>query len=191
LPPQEALQGLWERRLARPVDDSWRSRAGVVATAAVNLKLPSVLPYPYFSKFVFRQETTTMPLRVELKPFERVVIGDSVIVNSDTRSSFLVEGDVPVLRERDMVTEDSATTPVRRLYYLVQMTYLKGDPGRYRTLCTDVTAELRARMPGSRDLIDAVERNVGAGAFYRALKDIRTLMRHEENELTADLECRR
>jgi flagellar protein FlbT len=132
-----------------------------------------------------------MPLRVELKPFERVVIGDSVIVNSDTRSSFLVEGDVPVLRERDMVTEDSATTPARRLYYLVQMTYLKGDPGRYRTLCADVTAELRARMPSSRDLINAVERNVGAGAFYRALKDIRTLMRHEENELTADLESRR
>ena len=26
---------------------------------------------------------TTMPLRVELKPFERIIIGESVIINSD------------------------------------------------------------------------------------------------------------
>jgi flagellar protein FlbT len=132
-----------------------------------------------------------MPLRVELKPFERVMIGEGVIVNSDTRSSFLVEGDVPVLRERDTVTEDSATTPVRRLYYLVQVMYLKSDPGRYIALCLDGMAELRARMPDSRDLIDAVERTIDNGTFYKALKDIKTLMRHEENELTTGQACRR
>ena len=32
-----------------------------------------------------------MPLRVELKPFERIVIGESVIINSATRASFLIE----------------------------------------------------------------------------------------------------
>ena len=32
-----------------------------------------------------------MPLRVELKPFERIVIGETVIINSGTRTSFLRE----------------------------------------------------------------------------------------------------
>ena len=45
-----------------------------------------------------------MPLRVELKPFERIVIGETVLVNSGTRTSFLIDGDAPILRERDTIT---------------------------------------------------------------------------------------
>jgi len=36
---------------------------------------------------------TTVPLRVELKPFERIVIGESVIINSGARTSFLIDGE--------------------------------------------------------------------------------------------------
>jgi flagellar biosynthesis repressor protein FlbT len=122
-----------------------------------------------------------MPLRVELKPFERLVIGDSVIVNSDTRICFLIEGDAPVLRERDTVVEETATTPARRLYYFVQMMYLKTDAARYRASYLGAVAELRQTMPRSLDLIEAVNHQVAAGALYKALKDIRTLMRREES----------
>jgi len=122
-----------------------------------------------------------MPLRVELKPFERLVIGDSVIVNSDTRICFLIEGDAPVLRERDTVAEETATTAARRLYYFVQMMYLKNDVGRYRASYAAAVAELRQTLPRSLDLIDAVDRQVATGALYKALKDIRTLMRREES----------
>ena len=85
-----------------------------------------------------------MPLRVELKPFERIVIGESVIINSATRTSFLIDGDTPILREKDTVTEETANTPARRLYYCVQMLYLKNDAGRYRELYPRRLAELRA-----------------------------------------------
>jgi flagellar biosynthesis repressor protein FlbT len=74
-----------------------------------------------------------MPLRVELKPFERIVIGETVIINSGTRTSFLIDGEAPVLREKDTVTAETANTPVRRLYFCVQMMYLKNDVPRYRT----------------------------------------------------------
>jgi flagellar protein FlbT len=124
-----------------------------------------------------------MPLRVELKPFERLVIGDSVIVNSDTRICFLIEGDAPVLRERDTVVEETATSAARRLYYFVQMMYLKADVARYRASYVGAVAELRQTMPSSLDLIEAVERQVAAGALYKALKDIRTLMRREQSEV--------
>ena len=39
---------------------------------------------------VFERETI-VPLRVELKPFERIVIGETVLVNSGTRTSFLID----------------------------------------------------------------------------------------------------
>jgi len=66
-----------------------------------------------------------MPLRVELKPFERLVIGESVIINSGTRTCFLIDGESPILRERDTVTPETANTPAKRLYLCVQTMYLK------------------------------------------------------------------
>ena len=65
-----------------------------------------------------------MPLRVELKPFERIVIGQSVITNSETRATFLIDGEVPILREKDILTAETANTPVKRIYLCVQQMYL-------------------------------------------------------------------
>jgi flagellar biosynthesis repressor protein FlbT len=121
-----------------------------------------------------------MPLRVELKPFERIVIGESVIINSATRATFLIDGETPILRERDTVTEATANTPARKFYYCVQMMYLKSDAARYREPYARHLAELRAAMPEARELVDAANRHVAAGALYKALKEIRKLMKREE-----------
>ena len=125
-----------------------------------------------------------MPLRVELKPFERIVIGDSVIINSATRASFLIDGETPILREKDTVTEETASTPARKLYYCVQMMYLKNDATRYREPYARHLAAMRAAMPEARELIDAANHHVVSGALYKALKEIRKLMKREE-ELAA------
>ncbi len=126
-----------------------------------------------------------MPLRVELKPFERIVIGESVIINSATRASFLIDGDTPILREKDTVTEETANTPARKLYYCVQMMYLKNDAVRYRESYARHLAALRAAMPGARELIDAANHHVACGALYKALKEIRKLMKREEEPAAA------
>ena len=121
-----------------------------------------------------------MPLRVELKPFERIIIGESVIINSGTRTSFLIDGEAPILRERDTVTAETATTPVKRLYCCVQMMYLKGDIARYRTQYLGFLRDLREAAPGSREAIDAVNNHVSDGSLYKALKEIRKLMKVEQ-----------
>ena len=126
-----------------------------------------------------------MPLRVELKPFERIIIGDSVIINSATRSSFLIDGDTPILREKDTVTAETADTPAKRLYHCVQMMYLKNDVGRYRAAYLDCVRELQEAVPGSSDLIAVVNHHVTEGSLYKALKEIRKLMKREEKERTA------
>jgi flagellar biosynthesis repressor protein FlbT len=126
-----------------------------------------------------------MPLRVELKPFERIVIGESVIINSDVRTCFLIDGEAPILRERDTVTAETADTPAKRLYLCVQTMYLKNDVARYRDSYLGLIKELREALPRARDLIDAADRHVAGGALYKALKEIRKLMRHEQE--TADV----
>ena len=125
-----------------------------------------------------------MPLRVELKPFERIVIGESVIVNSGNRTSFLIDGEVPILRDKDTITAETANTPARRLYHCVQVMYLKNDVARYRTCYLASVDELRRAVPGNDDVIEAINRHVSDGALYKALKEIRKLIRHEE-ELVA------
>lgn len=126
-----------------------------------------------------------MPLRVELKPFERIIIGDSVIINSGTRSSFLIDGDTPILREKDTVTAETADTPAKRLYHCVQMMYLKNDVDRYRAIYLDCVRELQEAVTGSSDQIAAVNHHVTEGSLYKALKEIRKLMKREEERTAA------
>jgi flagellar biosynthesis repressor protein FlbT len=127
-----------------------------------------------------------MPLRVELKPFERIIIGESVIINSGTRTSFLIDGEAPILREKDTVTAETANTPVKRLYLCVQTMYLKNDIPRYRAAYLGFIKELREAVPGSRDLIDAINNHISSGSLYKALKEIRKLIKVEEELLVVN-----
>src|SRR6187402_3218313 len=101
-----------------------------------------------------------MPLRVELKPFERIIIGETVIINSGTRTSFLIDGEAPILREKDTVTAETANTPVKRLYFCIQMMYLKNDVARYRTSYLGFLKDARDNLPGLREQIDAANAHV-------------------------------
>src|SRR5438128_8370207 len=100
-------------------------------------------------------QETIVPLRVELKPFERIVIGETVLVNSGTRTSFLIDGDAPILRERDTITAETANTPAKRLYLCLQTMYLKNDIPRYRTAYQGFLRDLREANPGARVTVDA------------------------------------
>jgi len=126
-----------------------------------------------------------MPLRVELKPFERIIVGESVIINSGTRTSFLIDGDTPILRERDTVSAETANTPAKRLYHCVQTMYLKNDIPRYKTSYIGFVSELAESYPGEAALIAAVNHHVSAGALYKALKEIRKLMKREQERSAA------
>jgi flagellar biosynthesis repressor protein FlbT len=128
---------------------------------------------------------TIVPLRVELKPFERIVIGETVLVNSGTRTTFLLDGDAPILRERDTITAETANTPAKRLYLCLQTMYLKNDIPRYRTAYQGFLRQLREANPGARITIDAADVHVTAGALYKALKEIRKLVKREDELLAA------
>src|SRR5690348_7074551 len=128
-----------------------------------------------------------MPLRVELKPFERITIGDSVIINSGARTSFLIDGDTPILREKDTVTAENADTPAKRLYHCVQMMYLKNDVPRFRASYLAALEELRKSCAGPSDAIRnvdadiaAIDQHVSSGSLYKALREIRKLMKRDE-----------
>ena len=113
------------------------------------------------------------------------MIGETVLVNSGTRTSFLIDGDAPVLRERDTITAETANTPAKRLYLCLQTMYLKNDIPRYRTAYQGFLRQLREANPGARITIDAANAHVAEGALYKALKEIRKLVKREDELLAA------
>jgi flagellar protein FlbT len=124
-----------------------------------------------------------MPLRVELKPGERIIIGQSVITNSDTRTAFLIDGDAPILREKDILTAETANTPVKRIYLCVQMMYLENDIPGYQDLYLGFMKDLMVAVPSFRDQLETVSNLILSGALYKALRELRVLMKREEDLL--------
>jgi len=43
-----------------------------------------------------------MSLKITLKPYEKFIIGGAVIINGEAKSTFVVENDVPILRQKDI-----------------------------------------------------------------------------------------
>jgi flagellar protein FlbT len=124
-----------------------------------------------------------MALKVELKPFERIIIGQSLITNSDTRTKLLISGEAPILREKDLLTAETANTPVKRLYLCIQMMYLENDIPKYQELYVSFVKDLLEAVPSFRKSIEAASKLILSGSLYNSLKEIQKLVRREEELL--------
>ncbi len=52
-----------------------------------------------------------MSLKVELKPGEKLIVGNCVITNSDQRTRLFIDGKAPILREKDILTPGDGRQP--------------------------------------------------------------------------------
>jgi len=126
-----------------------------------------------------RRKVTAMALKVELKPFERIIIGQSVVTNSDMRTRLLIEGAAPILREKDILTAETANTPVKRLYLCVQLMYLEDDIPKYQDLYMGFVKDLLEAVPSFRKSIETASKLILSGSLYNSLKEIQKLIRRE------------
>ena len=120
-----------------------------------------------------------MTLKVELKPGERVVIGRSVVTNGQVRTSLLIDGTEPVLRERDILKEADAGTPAKRIAYVVQMMYLAGTADALLSAYTELVRASVKAAPSMSSIADTVTNCVLTGQLYKAFREARKLVAHE------------
>lgn len=126
-----------------------------------------------------------MALKLSLKPHEKVIIGKAVLVNGPTAATLSVENNVPILREKDILTEDEATTYCKKIYLVIQLMYLGEVPNvELATLYGTLVTELQAGVPSTKDLISGITGDILNGRYYQALKQAQQLMQHEEELLT-------
>lgn len=122
-----------------------------------------------------------MPLKLTLKPGERIIVGGAVLTNGSTVANLLVENRVPLLRQKDILTEDQATTPCRKIYLVIQLMYIgDGLTSEFAQLYWDLVREVLAAAPSTNDLISQMSAYIVDLNFYPALKVAKKLISYEE-----------
>ena len=127
-----------------------------------------------------------MPLKLTLKPNEKVLIGTSVIANGPGKTEFVVLNRVPVVREKDIITEEHADTVGKKLYVTILNMYInpareKDFHGLYFALMREmILLPVDARAV---ELMVEMSQNILGGDHYRALKLCRQLIKMESEAL--------
>ncbi|MEL6828917.1 MAG: flagellar biosynthesis repressor FlbT [Pseudomonadota bacterium] len=123
-----------------------------------------------------------MPLKLNLKPGERLVINGAVIRNPDRRHVLMVETQSDVIRGKDLLEPDAAATPVSKVYYLIQTALTQAEtrdklvPVIQRDLATLATVFGGAEVAHIFEAANYVSQS----DFYKALTELRPVLRHEE-----------
>jgi flagellar protein FlbT len=121
-----------------------------------------------------------MTLKVELKPGERIIIGTALIRNGDSRARFHIEGEAPILREKDILTPATADSPAKKIYLAVQLMYLSGDLSAHHQFYFPLVQDFLKAAPSSLPLIAEINNRILAGDLYKALKAVKELIAYEQ-----------
>jgi flagellar protein FlbT len=127
-----------------------------------------------------------MALKVELKPHERIIIGSCVVTNTEQRSRLLIDGEnIPILREKDILTPETANTPAKLIYLAVQLMYISPDPQANHGTYFNLLRDLVTTAPSMWPIIEGINTNILSGDLYQALKEARKLVAYEKKLLDA------
>jgi flagellar protein FlbT len=121
-----------------------------------------------------------MALKVELKPGERIILGDCIVTNDNQRTRLFIEGDAPILREKDILTPEMADTPAKRIYLAVQLMYISRDTSKLRDEYFQLVGDFIRAAPSSLALVDAVNNAILTNSLYKALREAKNLIAFEQ-----------
>jgi len=124
-----------------------------------------------------------MALVIDLKPGEKILIGNAVITNDSQRTRLHIAGDSPIIREKDVLQEEDADTPCKRIYFLIQCMYLSDKPEDYHAKYFDMIGEIQAASPTSSIFFMQINDEIINGTYYKALKLGKELIEHERELL--------
>lgn len=127
-----------------------------------------------------------MALKVSLKPGERFVVNGAVVRNGDRRTNLILQNKVSLLREKDIMQEDEANTPARRIYFAIMLMYL--DQDRYQKYYDEFVLRMTEFMNAIEDGTAtesclSISRDVMNKEYYRAMVSCRKLFDFEAERL--------
>lgn len=121
-----------------------------------------------------------MPLKITLKPGERLILAGAAITNGKSTANLLIDNKVPILRQKDILGEKDATTPARRIHFIVQLMYLDPENKKsYEDKYIKFVGDFEKAVPSSSPMIENIRRYVVKNEFYLAVKETKKLIKYE------------
>ena len=127
-----------------------------------------------------------MPLKLSLKPGEKFVLNGAVVQNGDRRGVLVLQNKASVLREKDIMQQEQANTPARRIYFPVMMMYLdESGAERYYDEFVRRMSEFMGVIRNPNVLADCVDvsKYCMEREYYKALMLCRKLIEYEDERL--------
>ena len=126
-----------------------------------------------------------MALKITLKPNEKMIVSGAVVTNGNTKNTdLIIENKVPVLRQKDIISEKDATSPCSRIYFIIQLMYIdKENLTDHQPTYWKLVRELLDAVPRLAGHINQINENILGSNFYRALKLAGELIDYEQEVL--------
>jgi flagellar biosynthesis repressor protein FlbT len=127
-----------------------------------------------------RSEDSPVALKIELKPNERILLGDCVVTNTGQRTRLRIEGQVRILREKDIMTLSRADSLAKLIYLAVQFIYTAKNPQEHHTLYFRLADQFLKAAPSAKPFIESINNLILTGEPYKALREARKLIAYEK-----------
>jgi flagellar protein FlbT len=126
-----------------------------------------------------------MSLKIVLKPEEKIIIGTAVITGAETgKTELLVHNDVPILRQKDILTLEQADSPAKLVYFTVQCLYIEQNKSEiHQVTLIQRMKELQNAAPSTLKYLILIQEQLLLGKYYHALKECRKLIEYEKELL--------
>ena len=125
-----------------------------------------------------------MGLKITLKPGEKMIIGGAVITNANTKTQLVIENRVPILRQKDILNEENADTPAKRVYFIIQLMYIdEANLVNYHDTYWRLVRDLLKVAPRALPVIDQISEFIVNRDYYHAMKTAKKLIAYEEETI--------
>jgi flagellar biosynthesis repressor protein FlbT len=128
-------------------------------------------------------------LIIKLRPREQIMINGVIVENGDRKSRLRILTDnARIMRMRDAIDQDAATTPLKRAHYLAQQA-ISGDLSP-----SDAGAQIRQAITNSagalgecvvKEMLQFIDSCVADDDFYRVMQYLREKTAHADKTTIA------
>jgi flagellar protein FlbT len=126
-----------------------------------------------------------MALKITLKPYEKFILGGAAIANGDAKSTFVVENDVPILREKDIMSLDAADTPCKKIYFAIQLMYVDGkNMMEHHKTFWELVKDVVQAAPSRKPMLQEISEYILNDRYYQALKLTKKLIEYEREVIS-------
>jgi len=122
-----------------------------------------------------------MALKITLKPHEKMIIDGAVVTNGTNRCELYIENSVPILRQKDILSEKEGNSPARRIYLSIQLMYIdEANLAHHHKTYWKLVQDFIQAAPSARPVIEVISDYILKGQYYQALKGTKKLIDYEK-----------